>query len=176
MVRRNRAVHTLPDFPYGEVTCSPFHWRPPEQLPRRKWLLGRHAAHRFVSATIAAGGTGKTALALAECLSLASGKDFLKCGYLVRTRCWYVGLEDPLVEYERRIAACMTLHKLGPKDLDNDALYLDGGRSHPFVIAYGGGSGSYICEPVVEAIVDNIRSRGIGYVVVDPFVACHGVA
>jgi hypothetical protein len=94
----------------------------------------------------------------------------------VRTRCWYIGLEDPLEEYERRVAACMMLHKLAPTDLDNDALYLDGGRNHPFVIAEGAAGGTDIREPVVDAIVENIARRGIGYVVVDPFVACHAVA
>ena len=167
--------YEMPDFPYGPVTVSPFRWRAPESIPRRKWIMGAHAARRFVSATVAAGGTGKTALALAESLSLASGKDFLKFGNLVRTRAWYIGLEDPLEEYERRVIACATLHKLGAGDLD-DAFFLDGGRNHPFIIADSAAAGTDICRPVVDAIIRSIRDRDIGYVVVDPFVACHHAA
>lgn len=176
MPRRNKLLdYEIPEFPFGEVRCSPFQWRAPESLPRRRWIMGSHAAQRFVSATVAAGGTGKTALALAESLSLASGKDFLKVGNLVRTRAWYIGLEDPLEEYERRVAACAALHKLTPGDLD-DAFFLDGGRSHPFIITDHSGAGDTVSYPVVEAIIRSIRDRGIGYVVVDPFVACHYAA
>jgi hypothetical protein len=172
VTKRERERYLRPDFPNGEISISPFNWRPPESIPKRKWILGRHVAQRFVGATVAAGGTGKTALVLAEALSLASGKDFLKLGNLVRNRAWYIGLEDPLVEYERRVAACARLHKLTQKDLD-DAFFLNGGRSHPFIIAQRWGDEVEINDPVVDAMIDTIKTRGIGYVVVDPFVACH---
>ncbi len=160
---------------YSSIKASPFKWRAPESIPKRHWVLGRHAVCRFVSATIAPGGSGKTALALAEALSLASGKDFLNVGDLVRRRAWYIGLEDPLEEYERRVAAAALLHKLEPKDLDG-TFFLDGGRDHPFVITDHTRKGVDVSTPVVDDIIETIGSKRIGYVIVDPFIACHQAA
>ena len=55
-------------------------------------------------------------------------------------------------------------------------MFLDSGRDQNFVIAAEEKNGTTIVEPVVAAIVENIKRHGIGLVIVDPFVACHAVS
>jgi RecA-family ATPase len=63
--------------PERKIQATPFIFRPPETLPRRQWLYGRHYIRRFVSGTVATGGMGKSALALVEALAMATGRDLL---------------------------------------------------------------------------------------------------
>ncbi|MEY4967212.1 MAG: hypothetical protein RL274_2795, partial [Pseudomonadota bacterium] len=156
------------------IVAAPFQYRAAEDIPTRKWLYGRHAIRGFISATAASGGTGKTALALAETLALVTGRPLLG-DTVQRHAAWYLGLEDPLEEYERRIAASMLLHNLNEGDLAG-GLFINSGRGGEFVIAGESRGGLFINRPVVSAIIRNIRQNNIALVTVDPFVACHTVA
>ena len=156
------------------VVATAFRWRDPRLIPPREWLFGRHAIRGFVSVTGAPGGLGKTALLTTEVLALATGRDLLGDHLRARAGVWYVGLEDPLEEYERRFAAAMMRHDISADDI-NDRLFVDSGRDQSFVIATEERGGVCIIEPVVEAIVAEIIAKGIGYLVIDPFVASHRV-
>lgn len=72
----NDAMPDPLDRPFGQFV-RPFVWRDPSTMPRRDWLYGRHLIRKFVSATFAPGGVGKSALALAEAMAMASGKPLL---------------------------------------------------------------------------------------------------
>ncbi|HEX4080095.1 MAG TPA: AAA family ATPase [Rhizomicrobium sp.] len=155
----------------SSIVATPYSWRDPETIPRRQWVFSRHAARRFVSVTAAAGGAGKTALAFADALSVCSGRPLLNDGAVERCRVWYMGLEDPLEEYQRRIAAAALHHRLRPSELGS--LFLDSARDQNFVIAREAEGGSIILEPIVRGIIAQIRRHSIGLVIVDPFVNCH---
>ena len=71
-----QAANDALDRPLGQFV-RPFVWRDPATMPRREWLYGRHLIRKFVSATFAPGGVGKSALALAEAMAMASGKPLL---------------------------------------------------------------------------------------------------
>jgi hypothetical protein len=157
------------------VIATPFTWREPHTIPRREFLFGRHAVRKFVSATAAAGGTGKTALAMAEGIAFVTNRDLLKDHLTTSGREWYIGLEDPLEEYERRVAAIALHYGISPTEL-NGGLFLDSGRSQDFVLVRDGRSGIIIAEPVVSSIVENITANEIAHVTVDPFVASHSVS
>src|SRR5579862_91813 len=154
----------------GLVIATPFAWREPESLPRRQWVFSRHAIRRFLSVTAAAGGAGKTSLAFADALSVSTGKALLNDGRIERCRVWYIGLEDPLEEYQRRVAATAILHRLSSNDLQG--LFLDSARDQNFILAREANE-SVIAEPVAKAIIAQIRRHDIGLVIVDPFVNCH---
>jgi hypothetical protein len=156
------------------IRATPFKWRDPSTIPTRKFLYGRHIIRGFVSVTAAPGGVGKTALKLVECVALATGRDLLGDGLPASTPVWYLGLEDPLEEYERRVAAIALHFGIPGVELER-GLFLDSGRDQNFVIATEDRSRLTIIQPVVEAIVENVRRHGIGLTVVDPFVACHSV-
>ncbi len=155
------------------IVASPYTWRDPALIPRRQWVFGRHAIRRFVSVTGAAGGAGKTTLAFADALSVCTGRSLLKDGHVERTNVWYIGLEDPHEEYERRIAAGMIVHRIDAKDLQG--LFLDSARNQSFIIARQNDDDSIVAEPVVKGIAAQVCKRAIGLVIVDPFVNCHEV-
>jgi hypothetical protein len=156
------------------VVATPFAWRDPTTISPRQWLFGRHAIRGFVSSTAAAGGLGKTALALVEAAAFVTGRDLLGDHLHTSGRAWYIGLEDPLEEYERRVAALAIHYGLGKGDLVG-GLFLDSGRDQSFIVAHEYRGGVQIAEPVVASIIANIIANEISYVVVDPFVACHRV-
>jgi hypothetical protein len=156
------------------VTATPFAWRAPEDIPRRQWIFGRHAQRRYVSVTGADGGVGKTALLLAECISVALGRPLLSDGPVERSPVWYLGLEDDRIEYERRIAATVLAHRIRPDDL-RGGFYWDSGRDQNFIVVKEGRDGQLIAEPVLEGLKARITEHRIGLLVVDPFIACHTV-
>lgn len=156
------------------VTATPFQWCDPSSIPTRQWLFGRHAIRKYVSLTVASGGTGKTAQAIAEALALVSGKDLLRDS-LMTAGCplpvWYIGLEDPLEEYQRRVAGAALHYELTPNDLGG--LFLDSGREQDFVVAHENRLGLVIVAPIVSSVIEQIRRHGVALVIVDPFVGCH---
>jgi len=157
-------------------TAAPFEWQDPAQMHRRIFMHNRHAAMGFVSGTVAPGGVGKTALVLAECLGLATGTDIFKVGAKGRANVWYIGLEDPIDEYRRRIAACALLHKLDTRAIEESFFLNVGAGSNNFVMTERTQAGTDVCRPAVDALMHSIIQRDISLVVVDPFVASHRAA
>ena len=88
-----------------------------EPPPPRGWLLGNIFARRFVSSLFADGGTGKTALRVAQLLSLATGQSLTGEHVFQRCRVLIVSLEDDADELRRRILAAMLHHKIDRSDL-----------------------------------------------------------
>lgn len=147
----------------------------PKTLPPRRWLLGKRLIRRYVTFVVAQGGAGKTTLSLAMALSLATGRALLTEKVHQRTSVWVLNLEDPLQEMRRRIAAASIHHGVTDEQL-GDRLYVNSGRDRPLVLACK----SAIMEgridyPDTAALVREARRRGIGLIVVDPFIASHAL-
>ena len=113
----NDAMPDPLDRPLGQFV-RPFVWRDPASLPPRQWVYGRHLIRKFVSATFAPGGVGKSALVLAEAMAMASGKPVLGIRPRKRLRVGYWNGEDPFEETERRAFAASILHGLDADDLE----------------------------------------------------------
>ncbi len=155
---------------------TPYVYRPPEQIPPREWLYGGHYIRSFVTSTIAPGGSGKSALALAEALAMATGKPFLGFNPVQRLKVWYFGGEDPRDETERRIVAHVKHHNLDPA-LVAENLFFDSGRDVPIKIAHiDGKNGFSIAQPVSAGLIDAILVNQIDVLIIDPFVSFHSVA
>jgi hypothetical protein len=86
-------------------------------IPPRSWLLGNIFCRKFLSSLIADGGVGKTALRIAQLLSLATGRSFTGEHVFLRCRVLIVGLEDGKDELRRRVHAVMLKHSIRPKDV-----------------------------------------------------------
>ena len=84
----------------------------------RRWLLGTTFCRRFVSAMIADGAVGKTALRVAQALSLATGRPLTGEHVFLRCRVLFVSLEDDRDELRRRVRAAMLHHNIKPEDLE----------------------------------------------------------
>jgi AAA domain len=153
------------------IRATPYVWTEPEKIPPREFLYGRRLIRKYATATIAPGGVGKTALEIAEVLSMVSGRPLLG----VRTsqlRVWLWSLEDPREEMVRRIQATAKHYRLTQDDID-DRLFLDSGREQPLVIAEMQRTGVVVYRPVVDAIIAQLKERAIDVLIIDPFVSCH---
>lgn len=157
------------------ITATQYVWTDPESIPRREWLYGRHLIRRFVSATVAPGGVGKSSLVLAETLAMVSGKALLGILPPAALRVWLWNLEDPKVEMTRRIQAAAKYYQLTAEDI-GDRLFVDSGRDQPLVSAETTRSGAVIIRPLIDNIIAEIRDRKIDVLGIDPFVSSHQVS
>jgi AAA domain len=73
--------------------------------PPRRWLLGNQFCRKFLSGLVAPGSTGKSALRLLQCLSLATGRELTGQRLFTRARVLLVSLEDDEEEMRRHILA-----------------------------------------------------------------------
>ena len=74
-----------------------------DPIPPRGWLLGNVFCRSYLSSIIADGGAGKTALRIAQCLSLATGREFTGEHVFKRGRVLLISLEDDKNELRRRV-------------------------------------------------------------------------
>jgi hypothetical protein len=158
------------------VRATPFVWRPVAQIPKRKWLYGKHLLRKFVSVDVAAGGVGKSSLKVGEAITMAAGREIygkvLPEGPLT---VWLYNLEDPVEEMERRLHATAQRFNIEPSVTGN-RLYVDSGRDQPLIIATETQDGAQIARPVVEDLIAEMIDRKIDVLIVDPFISSHAVS
>ena len=155
------------------VTPTAFTYRDPATIPRRQFLYGRHFIRGFISATVAPGGVGKSSLALVEAVAMAAGRDLLGIQPPKPLKVWYVNLEDPREEIERRIAAICLHFRIGPKEIDT-RLFFDG-RELEIILASQAKSGAVVATPVADALTDALKDDAFDVLTIDPFVSAHRV-
>lgn len=157
------------------IEATPFGFPDPARIQPRQWLYGHHYIRKFVSATVAPSGAGKSSLALVEALAMASGKPLLGVTPKVRARVWVWNGEDPRDELERRVTAAMLHYGLTRDDIE-DRLFLDSGRETEIVLAADTRDGARISAPVVAAITQTLLKNRIDALVIDPFISSHRVS
>jgi hypothetical protein len=165
------ASHVAPPPGPLPLAADPATLPPPETIPPREWLYGTRLIRRFVSVLAAPGGVGKSALALAQAVSLATGRPFLGERVHHAAPAWVFNLEDPLEEMQRRLAALMRHHAIPPAEVSG-RLFLNAGRLRRLVMAEPDGSGG-IALPDREPLIAAALAAGVGLIVVDPFVKSH---
>ena len=163
----------------ASLICKPFDARP--ELPPRKIIrLGGmgYYAKGFLSVTGAAGGTGKSSLAIVEELSLAMGVDLLskdrtplKSG---RHVVWSMSLEDDETEHRRRVIAAMRYYNISPSDIAGH-YYVTYKNDSPVNLVTGN-NGNFVVTPQKEEIEEIVKAHGVGVINVDPFVNTHTVS
>ena len=99
-------------------TPTPFKHRDLATFPRREFIYGRLYIRQFLSATVAPGGVGKSALAIAESVAMASGRDLLGVTPVRALRVWYWNGEDPAEEIQRRVEAVCLHFDIDPKEIE----------------------------------------------------------
>jgi hypothetical protein len=161
------------------VVCKPFDYT--SAIPPRMIIEINHCksyALGFISLTGAAGGTGKSSLAIVEELSLALGVDLfhperkpLKCG---RMKVWSMSLEDDETEHRRRVLAAIKFYNINPVDLAG-YYFVTYKADSPIEIGIVSREIGFIATPQVEQIKSTIAKHGINVINVDPFVNTHGV-
>jgi hypothetical protein len=171
-------VPLLPQAPAQatSIAATPFVAVTLASIPRREWLYDRHYIRKFVSAKIAAGGVGKSALTLAAAISMAIGRDLFDGNKLMtQLRVWYWNGEDPRDEINRRIAAICLHYNLDQKDLEG-WLFIDSGQDTPICLASEDRSRVLFDVNGIRSFEDTIERNRIDVVILDPFIAIHKIS
>jgi hypothetical protein len=169
--RVDRAPHFTPlPASFGLQPVQPFTG---SALPPRRWLYGRVYYAGYVSMLVAPGGTGKSALTMAEAVAMASGKTLLPGDTPHHAlRVWYHNGEDDLDEQHRRLEAALRHHGLTHADLGG-RLFLTSGRDWPLMLAGQGPQGITVNRDAVERLVEEALKAQIDVLILDPLGAMH---
>lgn len=157
------------------IKATPYAFPAATAIQPRQWLYASHYIRKFVSATVAPSGVGKSSLEIVEALVMASGKPLLGIEPKGQFRVWLWNGEDPRDELERRIAAAMMHYRLTEADI-GDRLFVDTGRETEIVLATETRDGARISTPVVDAVLRQIVGLKIDVLQIDPFVSSHRVS
>lgn len=162
------------DEAWKPVRITPFKWIDPASIPPRDRVYD-HLFRKFVSATVAGGGTGKTSLSNAEIMAMVSGRDLLGINWANprKMRVWYCNLEDPRDDINRQLLAAAVHYDVDPAALE-EGLFVDCGREQKFVIAANTQlGGAQVVMPIVDSIIEHVQRNGIDVLIIDPFVSSH---
>ncbi|MDA0653747.1 MAG: AAA family ATPase [Proteobacteria bacterium] len=143
-------------------------------IPPRGWLLGNVFCREFVSSIIADGGVGKTALRIAQLLSLACGRSLVGDHVFQRCRVLFLSLEDDEKEVRRRIRAAQLHHGVTPEEIRGWFYYATVNRDTGKLMALderGRPARSVMADKVESTIVE----RQIDVLCFDPFIKSHGL-
>lgn len=159
------------------ISATPFAWTNPATIPLRPWVYGRWLLRNTITAVVAPGGVGKSALMASTVLALATGRELLgKTVWEGPRRVWYWNLEDDSEELSRQIHAAAIRHGVSPADC-GDRLFVDSGLDGTTLcIADESRDGFRILQPVIDALVAELRKRKIDVLIIDPFVSSHAVS
>ena len=176
------------------LSATPFKRIDPKSIPPRDWLFLRHYIRKFCVADISPGGGGKSTNVIAESLAMVTRTDLFNFGWMYPRplKVWYWNGEDPKEEIDRRFAAAIKFYSEPGEDWegappldaaalalldDGKYLFTDNGRNTPIKIATEvGKNGMQMAIPLVDALIDESRARGIDVLIIDPFVASHSIS
>lgn len=148
----------------------------PAKIPRRRWLYDRYLCRGILSVTISPGGIGKSSLALAEALQMATGRELhgraLPAGAV---RVWYINLEDPPEELDRRLAGACLHYGITDADIGG-RLFINSGIDTPLKLArLNARRQACLDEDAFAHLEEQVRANRIDVIVIDPFVSSHEV-
>lgn len=140
----------------------------------RPWLLGRRYLPGYITLTVAPPGTGKSTYAMAEALSIVTGKRITHNAVYEQGAVWVYNTEDPLDELENSMIAAAKCHKI--KKSETRDLWLTSGCQKPIKLAASDGRGNRQANTAqIDSIIKFIRRNSIRLFVVDPLVRCHSL-
>lgn len=156
--------------------ASSFTLSDPAKIPPRAFVYGRHLIRKQVSVTVAPGGLGKSSLTLVEAMAMATGRPLVGQSVNAPLRVWLWNLEDPREELDRR-AAAIAQHFGITNECIGGRLFMDTGREQELCTAVvTGKDGAVLQEPVIDRLIDELNSKRIDVLIVDPFISSHQVS
>jgi hypothetical protein len=139
--------------------------------PPRRWLLGNQFCRKFLSGLVAPGSTGKSALRLPQCLSLATGRKLVGQHVFKRGRVLLISLEDDDDEMRRRILAARIHHKVSLDEVKGWLFYACP-KGIKLAEMKNGSRHIGLLEKQLRASIERFRAD---LVVLDPFVKLHAL-
>jgi AAA domain len=142
------------------------------ELPKpRQWVLGNQFCRKFLSGLIAPGGTGKSALRLAQGLSLVTKRSLTGEHVFKRCRVLIVSLEDDAEEMQRHIRAALIHHNI-PLDEIAGRLFYATPKGMKLAEMRGGSRQIGMLEKSLRAAIER---RQPDLVILDPYVKLHAL-
>ena len=140
-------------------------------IPKRQWLVDHLCLKAYITGLVAPGGVGKSSLALALGISVASNNDILQLGARQQANVLVINNEDSYDELRRRIAGITTQFGINPISL-KDRLFYESGYEKKYMLSEMSDSGqkeTAFASDLIEYMLD----KDIGLLIVDPFVSTH---
>jgi hypothetical protein len=144
------------------------------KIPPRAWLLGNIFARGFIASLVGPGGAGKTAVRVAQLLSLAAGRSLTGEHVFQRCRVLIVSLEDDANELRRRLRAAMMYHGITQSELVG-WLYIVAPGAKGWKLAKTVNGAGHVEEELTSRLEHTIAARKIDIVSLDPLVKTHSV-
>ena len=159
----------------GAITAEPHNFPPEASIPQWEFLYGTHLLRKTVAGTAATGATGKSSMSIAEALAMTTGKPLLNVTVPQPLRVLLINLEDNRDAMNKRIAAAMKHYGLKPEYV-GERLFTKAKGEIRFKVAKQVGVGSVQRdETTIRNLVRFMVERSIDVLIVDPFIATHGV-
>jgi len=140
-------------------------------IPPREWLLGNVFCKGFLSSLLGDGAVGKTAVRIAQILSLVTMRELTGQHVFRRCRCLIISLEDSRDELRRRVYSPMLKYGITPAEIDG-WLFLAAPKGLKLTKMVAGSPAKDALEELIRAA---ITTHQIDLVCLDPFVKSHGV-
>lgn len=158
------------------VAATPYAWRDPSSIPPRAFVYGTWLLRGTVTAVVAPGGIGKTTLLTGTALSLVTDRELHgKKVWGGPLRVWIWNLEDDLDELARAIQGAALRFGITEEDVLG-RLYVDSALDGAELTTAIEEEGEFkLLAPVFDAIVAELKARGIDVLIIDPFVSSHSV-
>ena len=141
-------------------------------IPPRGWLLGTAFCRRFLSSLLADGGVGKTAVRVAQLISLASGRSLTGEYIFQRCRVLIMSFEDDRDELRRRVYAVLRHHDITPAQV-RGWLFLAAPKGLKLAEIKDGAPQIGALDKLLR---DEIETRKLDVISLDPFVKTHRLA
>jgi hypothetical protein len=140
-------------------------------IPPREWLLGNVFCKGFLSSLLADGGVGKTALRIAQILSLVTKRSLTGEHVFRRCRCLIISFEDSRDELRRRVYAAMLKYGITPADVDG-WLFLAAPKGLKLAKMVEGSPQSDELEALLREAIITLR---LDLIDLDPFIKTHSM-
>ncbi len=143
-----------------------------KQKPPRRWTVPEVYMPAVVTVTVAAGGTGKTTLALLYAIAIATGRSDIIGDDVVRRSgpVLIVSNEEDRDEMERRVQAYCRQYAITDRELDGRLFLVASDTKATFAFRSDG-----LATPTaaVGEIVEQARAIGAAHILADPFASLH---
>jgi hypothetical protein len=140
-------------------------------IPKRQWLVDHLCLKAYITGLVAPGGVGKSSLALALGISVASNNDILNLGVRQQANVLVINNEDSYDELRRRIAGITTQFGINPISL-KDRLFYESGYEKKYMLSEMSDSGQKETA-FASDLIKYMLEKEIGLLIVDPFVSTH---
>ncbi|MGO4438556.1 AAA family ATPase [Rhizobium sp. RAF56] len=145
-----------------------------DKLPPTQFILGDNFAKGYVSSIIATGGTGKTAVRIAQALSIVTGKPLTGEELFLQCKVLFVCFEDSIDQLKKRIGAAMRHYGIKDEDVRGRLLYAVPGRKSGKLVE-ADLKGRPRVGALKEYLEKAIAETGAEFICLDPLKKLHGV-